>query len=351
MNPCQRVMTCKAMASTLVPRMDSTLIIFSAMLAVAAMIAAGAMARWTNWLTQEADTSLLNLTVRLLLPCLILDTIVGNDRLLNAGNVIVPPLAGFTLAVGGMFLAWGLAKLIGPHVGLKTSAAQRTFAFSVGIVNYGFIPIPLTDVLWRDQPAIRDATMGVLLVHNTGVDLAIWTIGIIVLTGSVGSQWWKRVVNPVSVTIIFAILLNATGWHALAPDLLRSSISKAIHLLGAASVPLSLVLVGASVVDHLPSLKLRSAIRVITFGSLIRQGILPVIFIGIAWLLPVSPELSRVLVIQAAMPSAMVPIILARHYEGDPATALRVAMGTTFIALIATPLWLKGGLTWVGLGI
>lgn len=330
---------------------DSTLVILSAMLTVAIIVGLGSLARKMNWLTQQADTSLLNLTVCVLLPCLIFDVIVGNPKLQNASNIVLPPAVGFLLATAGMLIAWGFAKVLGPYVGLKSAAAQRTFAFSAGIVNYGFIPIPLTDVLWRDAPLIRDATMGVLLVHNTGVDFAVWTVGIIVLTGSVGSGWIKRVVNPVSVSIVIALVINALGLDTFGPEALRSGMGKAIHMAGMASVPLSLILVGATIVDHLPSLSPRKALGTIGLGALLRLGLLPCLFLAVAWLLPFSEELKRVLVIQAAMPSAMIPIVLARHYEGDPATALRVALGTTFIAIVTIPLWLHFGLGWVGLGL
>jgi malate permease and related proteins len=53
-----------------------------------------------------------------------------------------------------------------------------------------------------------------------------------------------------------------------------------------------------------------------------------------------SGELRRVLYIQAAMPSAVFPIILARHYGGDPATAVRVVVATSVLGLITIPLWL-----------
>lgn len=331
--------------------MDGPIIaIMTAMVAVATLVFSGAVARQLNWLTQEADKSLLNLTVRVLLPCLIFDVIVGNPKMQALGNVVPPPLAGFIMTSLSMFLGWFLVKALGKYVGLVTPAQQRTFAFTVGVVNYGFIPIPLTQVLFDHLPVVRDATMGVLVVHNAGVDLAVWTVGILILTGAFGRDWWKRVINPVSLTIAVSLLINAMGLDTLGPDWIRSGMRQAVHLLGQASVPLSLALVGASVVDHLSTLAPRQSMGVITFGAILRLGLLPIAFMATAWLLPVSDELKRVLVIQGAMPSAMAPIILARHYQGDPATALRVAMGTTLIALITIPLWLHGGLGWLNLG-
>jgi predicted permease len=77
--------------------------------------------------------------------------------------------------------------------------------------------------------------------------------------------------------------------------------------------------------------------------------LLPVCFLLIAWILPCSIELKRVLVVEAGMPSAVLPIVLARHYGGDPGTALRVALGTSLLALVTLPLWISVGLALLGL--
>src|SRR5678815_535275 len=48
------------------------------------IIVAGYVVRRAEWLTAEADASLLRLGVNLLFPCLILDTILGNSALASA---------------------------------------------------------------------------------------------------------------------------------------------------------------------------------------------------------------------------------------------------------------------------
>jgi predicted permease len=64
--------------------------------------------------------------------------------------------------------------------------------------------------------------------------------------------------------------------------------------------------------------------------------------------MPCAPELRQVIMVQAAMPAAVVPVILARHYGGDPATALRIVLITSALGLITIPLWLKFGLHVIG---
>jgi predicted permease len=50
---------------------------------------------------------------------------------------------------------------------------------------------------------------------------------------------------------------------------------------------------------------------------------------------------------QAAMPAAVVTVILSKHYGGDPAVALRIVLLTSALGLVTIPLWLKFGLHFV----
>jgi hypothetical protein len=80
----------------------------------------------------------------------------------------------------------------------------------------------------------------------------------------------------------------------------------------------------------------------------LRQGILPVAFLLLAKFLPCTLELKRVIVVQAAMPAGIFPIVLAKHYGGRPLTAVQVVVGTTVLGVLVIPLWLQFGLAWVG---
>jgi len=50
------------------------------------------------------------------------------------------------------------------------------------------------------------------------------------------------------------------------------------------------------------------------------------------------------------MPAAVFPIIMARHYGGDPPTALRVVISTSVAGLVTIPLWIKFGMKFVNVG-
>ena len=113
--------------------------------------------RQINWLTADADASLLRVTVNFLTPCLIFDSILGNEALAQPGNIWLPPLIGFgTVALGVPF-----ALALRGATGLRDERARRTFAFVVSTYNYGYVPIPLILALFAAE--ISRPTLAVLV--------------------------------------------------------------------------------------------------------------------------------------------------------------------------------------------
>ena len=58
---------------------------------------------------------------------------------------------------------------------------------------------------------------------------------------------------------------------------------------------------------------------------------------------------ASVLMLEAAMPTAVFPIKLAKLYKGDPATAMRAVLSTAVVSPVTIPLWIKFGMRFVGL--
>ncbi|MGV3532765.1 MAG: AEC family transporter [Chthoniobacteraceae bacterium] len=297
------------------------------------IIAAGCALRRLRWLTSEADRSLLLVGVNVLYPCLIADSILGNAMLAEPENLIVPPLIGFGTVIFGFIAAGVVARLMrlpGPTRG--------SFTFTTGLYNYGYLPIPLVQAFY-DQD-----TLGVLFTHNLGVEIALWTVGIWLLSGSSASGSWKQILNVPIVVILATAALNFAGGDVLIPTFVKS----ALHMLGQSAIPLALLLTGATLGDLVSGERGGSRVPALVASNILRLGLLPLSFLLLAKYLPVSVELQRIIIIQAAMPAAMIPIILARHYNADSAHALQIVLTTTLLSLVTIPLWLRFGFWWVG---
>ncbi len=310
-------------------------VVLGAVLPVFCVVGAGAALRRLDWLTEEADASLLRLVINVFSPCLILTTILGNTALHDMGNLLAAPLVGFGTVAGGLLLSWTCRRF----TGLRTVHEQRTFAVSTGIYNYGYVPIPLAILLYGDN------TLGVLFVHNVGVEIALWTVGLFLLTGAPLGKEWRKAINPPLVAIILGLIVNLLGGAKWVPGFAFS----AIKMLGQCAIPLGILLIGATIADKFHEFHSKSAWRLISTANLLRLVVLPAGFVALARYLPVSVELKRVILLQAAMPSAVFPIVMARHYGGDTATALRIVITSSAASLVTTPLWIRLGTYWIGL--
>jgi predicted permease len=308
--------------------------LFRLILPVFALIGVGVALRRFHWIEGAAETSLIRLVVYVCMPCLAFDTIVGNPALRDAGNLVLPPLAGFATTAAG----FGVAYLAARWIGLEVGTGLRTYALSAGVCNYSYLPFPIIGAIWGAR------TQGVMLVHNMGVDLALWSVGLLVLTGASPREGWRRLVTPMLLTLAAAIAINGCGLSPRVPDFARS----VAHSLGACAVPIGVVMTGVSLADYLDEPVKLLHRNVALSACAVRLGILPVLILCVARWLPCPVELKRVLVVQAAMPAGVFPIIIARYYGGQPLTAVQIVLSTTAVGVFTCPFWIRAGLAWAG---
>lgn len=294
------------------------------------VIGTGFILRRAGVLTLEADKSLLAMILKVFLPCLAFDAIMGNATLTHPRTALLPPLAGFLLAASGFALGAVVAAIF-----LHGKTVRGTFVLAAGVPNYAYIPLSFCSVLF-DREAV-----GVLFALGLGVELAMWTIGVGLLRDSQHPRFSLRlVVNPPLLAVVAALCLNLAGADRLVP----ASVDSAWHMLGICAVPLGLLLTGATLADHLKVEVLKTGWGTVCLALAVRLGAMPAIILTAALYLPLDTPLRQVLLVQAAMPSAVIPVILARLYKGDMPTVLRVVVATSFASFVTMPLWLSYGL-------
>ncbi len=302
-------------------------------LPVFTLIGIGIVLRRLNWLAAEADGSLLRLVVNWLYPCLIFENVINNDALRNPSNLALAPLTGCLMMASTIVFSYYAGRALGLSVG----GGLRTFAFATGINNYGYLPIPILQALYP-------GTLGVLLVHNVGCEVAVWTVGILVLSGLSLREGWRRLISAPIIALIIALAGNLLGVSRHIPGV----VTEVIHLSAQCSIPLGLMLIGATVAEYISRPRELVDARLTSAACVLRLGLFPLAFLLVAKFVPMTIELKRVIVVQGAMPAGILPLVIAKHYGGQPLTAVRVVIGTTVVGLLAIPLWIRLGLSWIG---
>jgi len=325
----------------------------AAILAVFCIVGAGVFFRRSGRLTHQAEQPLLRLTIDLLLPCLIIDRVLRTDAFVsNPQNLWLPPLLGFGLVAVGIFFGLCVALLSKRLNGLETWKQRRTFASCVGNYNYGFVPIPLVIAMFPED----DRLLGVLFVQNLGVELAVWTIVLFTLQGRFDGKSLRQVINAPSVAIVLSVSLNLLGNSSLIPAAFHEQVVPCfdflfitIHLLGAAGIPLSIILIGTIFADHFHRKEIKERLsdtwKISFWSILIRLTVMPVIFVSLAVWLPCTIEIKKILVIHGATGSAIFTMALAKHYGGDPKTAFDTILSNSLLTALTLPAWIAIGLS------
>ncbi|MGF1453594.1 MAG: AEC family transporter [Opitutales bacterium] len=311
--------------------MVSLPLILNALLPIVGLLAAGWFFRQRGWLTPASESGLMQLTVRLFFPALIFRHVLDNEAL---GE----PLVLFeAVGTGVLSIALGMviSLLMAPLFGIREGRARRTFAVVAGVFNYGYLALPLARDLYGSE------TVGVMLAVNAGVEAPIWSLGLLLLYGKFSPDSWKRALSPPLLALLIAAPLNLMGGKAWMPVFFLNFLDWA----GPCAIPMGILLTGSTFrtlyEEHGRSVM--ADLRPMWAGYALRLGLLPALMVLAAVLLPLSVHVQRVLLIHAAMPCGIFPVVLARHYGGDAPKAFLVVGSTCLAGIVTLPLWLQLG--------
>lgn len=312
--------------------MPSYLAILSATLPVFLLMGLGFLFQRKQWLSEETEMGVMRLSMQLLFPCLVLTLIPGNPALATISSGAWAIGLGFAMIVIGFALSW----LVAWALRMRRGEGLRTFTITAGIQNYGFLTLPIAVQLFPDN----EGPAGLVFVHGIGVEIAMWTFGLAILSGKMGL---RSLLNIPFLAVVSALILNYTGLYHYIPGVLKT----VMDMLGRCSVPMAVFIIGATMGRFSREGIFSDIWRVACGSVLTRLGLMAMVILAAAKFAPIEPDLKRLLVIQAGMPSAIFPIVLARLYGGTPLVAVQVVLATSLVSVATVPLVLAWGLSWV----
>jgi malate permease and related proteins len=309
------------------PHTDLTLAIIISIAEIFGSLAIGGIGRFFRYVDEPDIDRWSRLVLDFLYPAFIFSSITAgfqNERLHELWPL---PLLGFGLPL--LFLMVGIPL----KFGLRTNDPKtvRTFLHFCIVNNYAYLPIVIVRNLWGD------AMLADLLFLNLGSTLALWTFGIAVLGGAGIQQTIKNLVTPNLVATLLALIVAVFGWHHHLPKVISHIVMSA----GSASIPMMLVLAGASMFKP-------SAWRIswkVVYIAIVRLLLLPACAILLLKLLPLSPDVYKIATIVALMPLAVSSVIFTRIYGGEPDYAVSATLVTTVGGIVTVPVavWMLFG--------
>jgi malate permease and related proteins len=306
------------------PHTDLVLSIVLSIAEIFGLLFIGGVCRHMRYIDETDIDRWSKLLLDFLYPAFIFSSITAGFQTERLRELWGLPFIGLGLSVGSLALGFALKS------GLRTRDrnTQRTFLYFCAVNNYAYLPIVIVRNLWGDTMLAN------LFCLTLGSTVATWTVGVGVLGSSSVKQMVRNLCSPNLVATIVALVVSWFGWNHHIPKLISHIIASA----GSASVPMMLVLSGASLFKP-------SAWRItwqVVYATLIRLIVLPGCAIIVLKLLPLPSDVYAISVIVALMPLAVSSVIYTRIFGGEPDFAASSSLVTTLAAVITVPLalWL-----------
>lgn len=316
------------------------LIIFAKILAMFGVAFVGWALRRRSLLDAAMTSTLSRLLTDLIFPSLVvakLVDLVSWPELRESAVVLA--LGGATLLVGCV-AAGAFARVALPVAG------RNTGAFLVAMPNWIFMPLPIVTSLYGD-----DGVHALLLI-NVAMQFILWTLGVWMLARGAAHAHplvqlrSNRGLQATAAAFLLGLAVPAAsslpqtqGMH-IAVQLGRALVDGA-GILGSVTVPLSLLVVGSQLgaltSEHVTSGR---TLGLVIAGRLLVLPLLCAVFLtglrgaGLAG----TQVVQNVMLIIAAMPTAVSCAAFIERFGGDVALGARSILGTTVCSIVTVPL-------------
>lgn len=303
--------------------MDTAPLIVEKLAFLLILVGAGVVAKRAGWLAVKTQEDLGTLVNNLFWPCLAFSSIttrLGAADVLP--NLLLPVLAAYMIAVG-LGIGWLVVRWR-----RFEGDRRKVFLFHAAFNNAGTLGLPLVAAFLPEKGP------GMLFIANFGFTVLMWTLGVALFQGRLSRRdVVRQLLSPALVTTLVSLALVVSGTARFVPPLVQEAAAS----LGAPSVPVGLLLIGAQVHDLG-----RRALRPDRWNlqlSLVRLVLVPLVmiataFAGRAWL-GWSPDLVLVFVILSLMPASLTSVTLALVHRTGPDLAAQSVL-ITHILSIAT---------------
>lgn len=223
------------------------------------------------------------------------------------------------LIVLGVYLVTGV---LGWMIGADQERSRRSaLTMSSAISNNGNMGLPITLF------AMGDAGLAIATVYYAISALLTNTLGVFV--ASSGSAPLGRALRhslraPVIYASVIGLLLNRFALPL--PD----SLYRAVDLMAGAAIPMMLVLLGI----QLSATPFNREQRVVWRILIIRLGVSPLVAMALCLLLGVGGLERQVIILQAAMPTAVVVTVLSTEFGAAPRLVAAAVLASTLVSMV-----------------
>ena len=230
-----------------------------------------------------------------------------------------------------VLIAMAISKLLTMTIKLPSSQSG-IMAFMMVFGNTGFLGIPVLNGLFGKEAVFYGA------LADSSFDVLIFSIGITLIRQAAKGdekmgigETMKGIINPCFIAVLIG--LGMFVCKISLPDIIGGPVDS----IGAVTSPLAMMVVGS----HLARIRFKDMFtnKPAYLVCLLKLLVAPAIALILVKLIIGGGTLfGTVIIMEAAMPCAMLSVILSERYEADVQFATKGVMLTTILCLITIPI-------------
>lgn len=292
------------------------------------MVGTGLFAVRFRIVGENFEKQLTSLIMKIILPCMIVKSMMGAfswEKLKHCGQLVL-------IAIVLWAITFGLGQLV--YRLMDKTPSARIMRFSMMYTNFTFVGIPVIEALYGDSGVFYFVVFLVpyRMVYYSSAEPLLSPPGLVRAERTLMDKLKGWFSVPV-IAVFVGLVLYLTQIQ------LPSPITGVITSLGSCASPLGMLLCGMSLGKY----PIRKLLRARYFWlPLVRNLLLPALFLGLSLLIGLEKELTQVVVMFTALPAASLIAAFTIQYDPNEETQFEAAAAvllSTIFAAFTIPLW------------
>ncbi|WP_436909243.1 AEC family transporter [Halosimplex marinum] len=275
---------------------------------------------------KDVDVDPLNTTVvYVLAPALVFHSVATTDL---SGATLAGIAAGVTAFTLVMTV---IAEAVGRLAGVREPILSALVLVSV-FSNSGNYGIPLSEF------AFGATGRSTAVIFLTTQSVLVYTVGVYIAARSGSDDWTEGLRRVFTVPLVYAVAAALAGRELDVLPSEGSTLMETVGMLGNASIPLMLIILGI----ELARTDYGATLRTVGTATVLKMAVAPVVAVGILAAGAAGAGLenrtvARVFVLEASTPSAVTPLILLIEFgDSTPVDGVTVSEFASTVVLVTT---------------
>ena len=283
------------------------------------LIAVGFLVRRLGLVSDQAQKSINDLVISVILPCNIFKAFLAGSIQGRLGAY----LGIFAISLGIQLFCLIYGKLIYRR---EPEGHRKCLQYATVCSNSGFLGNPVAEGLYGAEGLVMAS------IYLIPLRVMMWSSGLPIFSGTHDKKQTavKVLTHPCIIACALGIVFMLGGWT------LPAGLMGVVSALGSCNTAMSMMVIGM-ILERIRLAEFMD--RSVLLYCVHRLLIIPGIVYLVCLLLPVAPMVRSLCVILAAMPAGATTSILAEKYQMEPAFATKLVIVSTLLSLPTLFLW------------